>query len=159
MTVASQITDPVGAGYRITEAARSFSPGTLGRGDYGSRWVYGQAGAALAAGDVCYFSKEFVAAQLTTSASPRGALIGVPRVAVASGSWAWFQISGQCPITTAGAVAVNARLNTTATAGALDDDGTSGAKVIEGAVLAVAAAGASTGNEATLNDPYVGATL
>ena len=159
MTVASQITDPVGAGYRITEASRSFSPGTLGRGDYGSRWVYAQAGAALAAGDVCYLSKEFVAAQATTSASPRGALVAVPRVAVASGYWAWFQISGQCPVTSAAAVAANSRLNTTATAGAIDDDGTTGAKVIEGMVLAVAASGASTGNEATLNDPYIGATL
>lgn len=160
MTVASQITYPVGAGYRITEASRTFAPGTKAFGDYGSEWIYGQAGAsALAAGDVCVFTKEFVASGVTTTNSPRGALVGVPRVAFAASAWGWFQTGGQCPVRTAGAVSVNARVNTTATAGAIDDDGTTGAKVIDGFVLAAAAAGATTDTEATLNSPAVGATL
>lgn len=159
MAVATQISYPAGAGFRIVEAKPSFELGSQALGNYGAIFVYGKASAALAAGDVVYFDKDFNAAGITTSASPLGALIGVPRVDIASGSYGWFQVKGQAPVRTANAATVNTRLNTTATAGAVDDDGTTGAKVIDGMVLAVAAAGASTQTEATLRNPVVGATL
>jgi hypothetical protein len=51
------------------------------------------------------------------------------------------------------------RLNTTATVGALDDDGTAGARVINGIALTASRA-ASQGNAVgILNFPQVGVTL
>jgi hypothetical protein len=53
--------------------------------------------------------------------------------------------------------AVGDQINTTATAGRLDDDGTSGAEVVDGVFVGtVAAANASTVH---LNNPSVGATI
>jgi hypothetical protein len=78
---------------------------------------------------------------------------------MADNEFGWFQIYGKGSLRTSAAAAKGTRLNTTATAGALDDDGTAGARVINGAVLGVATGGAATSADAVFTYPSVGATV
>jgi hypothetical protein len=158
MAASSIIIDFTGASLRIPDTNAQFSPGHVAHGDYGGKYLYGKANATFAAGDVIYFDKDFIANPITTTNSPRGAKVAVAKMAMTSGQWGFFQVGGQALVRAAAAATVNTRLNTTATAGAIDDDGTTGAKEILGAVFAVAATGAGT-FEATLTDPIVNATL
>ena len=158
MTVSSLIFDLTGASLKSADNKSQFTPGQYAHGDYGGVFIYGAALANFAIGDLIFFDKDYNAAALTTAASPRGAKVAAAKVAMVTGQYGWFQVGGQALVKCAAAVAVNARLNTTATTSAADDDGTAGNKEILGAVLAVAAAGAGTA-EATLTEPYVNATL
>jgi hypothetical protein len=73
--------------------------------------------------------------------------------------YCWYQVFGTCSALTAGAVAVGTRLNTTATAGAIDDDGTAGARPILGAVFKTLVAGAQIGADCRLVYPSIGLTI
>lgn len=160
MAISNMTTDIVGAWVtKNPDTIPQFNPGTMASGDSGGWFIYGQAGAAIAAGDFVHFNNSYSAALITTASSPRGAKVGVARYALASGQWGWFQTGGQAPGRTAAAVAAGAQLNTTATGGAIDDDATAGAKRIDGIGILVAAAGATTNTEFVLSDPVVGATL
>jgi len=79
--------------------------------------------------------------------------------ALAANQFGWFQIYGRGAVLTAAAVAVGTRLNTTATAGAIDDDGTAGARAINGLVLKTAAGGAVVAPDARFSYPTVGVTI
>jgi hypothetical protein len=59
-------------------------------------------------------------------------------VYIVAGTYGWVQIYGACNIQVAASCAANVRLNTTATAGQIDDDGTGGAFAISGAILTTA---------------------
>lgn len=152
--------EPVGASIlKNPDTVQQFNLGQRTEGDFGGGFQYGRAGAAIAAGDFVVFDKDYNATLLTTANSPRNAKIAVARYAFASGQFGWFQIEGGVPGRTAGAVAAGVRVNTTATGGAIDDDGTVGAKEIWGAFIPVAAAGATTNTEFHLSIPIVGQTL
>lgn len=147
----------------------AFKLGTRGVYDHptlGSQeFVYGQAsGAVTGLGFVCVETANFTFAMATTAntaggAGGHGSRVGVAQAPMANGQFGWFQIYGRSSVRTAGPVALGTRLNTTATAGAVDDDGTAGARVINGAVLQAAAAGAETNASGVLNYPTVGATI
>lgn len=150
-------------------AVPQFKLGTRGVYDHptlGSQeFVYGQAsGAVTGAGFVCVESNNSTFAMATTANTAggqagHGSRVGVAQAAMTNGQFGWFQIYGRAPVRTVGPVAVGTRLNTTATAGAIDDDGTAGARVINGVVLHVAAAGAETNQSGMLSYPTVGATI
>lgn len=159
MTISTNPASIAGVNLAIVDTAAAFQPGTLVHGNYGGEWVYVQASAAIAAGDFVVISKDYAVSLLTTTNSPRGSKVGVCRTALANTEWGWVQTAGQAPGRTANAVAANARINTTATGGAVDDDGTGGAKEILGVGIPVAAAGATTNTEFTLTNPVVGVTL
>lgn len=159
MATTNSIKNPVGVKFTVPDATQQFDLGSRAEGDYAGQFFYGKADAALAAGDVIVFDKDFNATGLATANSPRGAKIGVARVAFASGQFGWFQVGGQAPIRTSAAVAAGVRLNTTATAGAVDDDGTASTKEIVGMTLSTLASGATTTAEAVMTEPFVGATL
>lgn len=159
MTVSSNPSSILGVNITLTDTVRRMAVGTHVMGDYGGEWLYAVASAAIAAGDWVILSKDYAASLATTTNSPKGAKVGIARAAMASGEYGWIQVGGQAPGRTAGAVAANAAINTTATGGAVDDDATSGAKVINGVAIPVAAGGATTATEFTLTDPTVGATL
>lgn len=97
----------------------------------------------------------------TTNAAPgtgTGKRCGVAMAAAAANQYGWLQIKGKGVVRCAAAVAVWTRMNTTATAGALDDDATTGARAIDGIALHTAAGGA--GNAVCqLENPRVGVTL
>lgn len=126
----------------------------------GREYMFVSASAAIAAGDVVQLTAAHAAAGLTTAASPRGRRVGVAAGAIASGSFGWVQVKGVCAaINVLTLAAADVRLNTTATAGTLDDDGGAGSKQIEGVYLS-AARGAGTGPApGVLNYPFVSVTI
>jgi len=88
-----------------------------------------------------------------------GSRVGVAMASLGVNQSGWFQVLGKCAALTAGAVVLGTRLNTTGVAGAVDDDGTLGARVINGLVFKTAAVGAAASVDARLFYPTVGATL
>jgi len=151
----------------------AFRLGTLGGFDdpvlgY-QEFVYGRAdGAVTGAGFACVeltgATNGFDFAMVTTANTAagqngHGSRIGVAQIALADNQYGWFQVYGKGSLRTAGAAAKGTRLNTTATAGALDDDATASSRAINGVVLGTATGGAATGPDAVFSYPTVGVTL
>lgn len=128
-------------------------------------YVYGSAVGVQTVGQVCVEGAAGVYTPATTTNTAGGQVgghgtrVGVAQFAATAGQFGWYQVYGQCTALTAGAVAVGTRINTTATAGAIDDDGTVGARAINGAVFKTAAAGAAVSADFRLSYPSVGVTL
>jgi hypothetical protein len=129
-------------------------------------YVYGRAaGAITAAGYVCVEAtlNDFAMASTTTTApgaSGHGTRVGVAQAAMADNDYGWFQVYGKGSVRTLASAAKGTRLNSTATAGALDDDGTAGSEAINGLTLGTATGGAEATNaDAILSYPSVGVTL
>lgn len=105
----------------------------------------------------------FTAAQATTTTTAPGAgqgkMVGVARAAIADTGYGWVQVFGAGVVRVAASAAAYTNLNSTATAGQIDDDGTAGAEVIDGIVLDVANGGAAGTVTAWLNWPKVGRTI
>ncbi len=105
----------------------------------------------------------FTAVQTTTTtAAPgtgTGKSVGVAPLAFASGDYGWVQVYGAGVVRVAASCAAYTRLNSTATAGQIDDDATVGARVIDGIVLDVANGGSAGTVAAWINWPRVGVTL
>lgn len=151
-------------------AAPAFRLGTRGGYDDPTNgyqeFVYGRAaGAVTAAGYACVEATgfDFAMASTTTTApgqSGPGSRVGVAQAALADNEFGWFQVYGKGAVRTLGLAAKGTRLNTTGTAGALDDDGTAGAESVLGIVLGTATgADAATNADAMLSYPVVGITL
>lgn len=127
----------------------------------GKVWVLVKASAAIAQYDVVTYDETYntTVAPLSTSNDARGDKVGVAPVAFASGDYGWLQIAGPCTMNVLASCAANVRLNTTATAGSLDDDGTASSLQVEGIYLTTAR-GSSAGSAAgILNYPIQGVTL
>lgn len=129
-------------------------------------YIYGQArGAVTGAGYVCVAQTGFDFAMATvTETAPGttgpGSPVGVAMAAMADNGYGWFQISGKGTVRTLASAAKGTRLNSTATAGCLDDDGTASSEQILGVVLGTATGGAEANNaDAYLTYPVVGVTL
>ncbi len=128
----------------------------------GREFVYAQASAAITANFVCIITEAYIATMVTTANSLYGTAIGVCNSAdaLATGDQAWFQVKGPVAgIQVLASAAANVRLNTTATAGALDDDGTASSKSILGIALTTARAASAGLAPAILSYPTVGPTL
>lgn len=129
-------------------------------------FVYGRAnGAVTALGYVCVEQTgfDFAMATVTLTApgsSGPGSRIGVAQAALADNEYGWFQIYGKGSLRTLASAAKGTRLNSTATAGAVDDDGTASSEQIFGLVVMTATGGAEATNaDAMLAYPVVGVTL
>lgn len=125
----------------------------------GKDWVFILAGGAIGQYDVAVFDEVYGALALSTSNDARGDLVGVAPSAIASGSYGWLQVYGPATMNVLASCAANARLNTTATAGSLDDDGTSTTFSIDGVVLTTARAASNGSAPAILNYPQIGAVI
>lgn len=139
---------------------RAFSLGDRHIDQNGNEWVFVQAsGAITGAGYVVRITPAYAAAQLSTSNDARGDLVGVAAVAFADTEYGWVQVKGTCVIQVAASCAANVRLNTTGTAGQIDDDGTAGAIEVQGAFLTTARAASAGTAPGILNYPIQGVTL
>jgi hypothetical protein len=125
----------------------------------GKEYVFVTAASAITATYVCVFDEAYSAAHLSTSNDARGDLVGVAPVAIASGSYGWLQVKGPCLAQVLASCAANVRINTTATAGALDDDGTVGSLQVEGIYLTASRAASQGSAAAILSYPIQGVTL
>jgi hypothetical protein len=89
-----------------------------------------------------------------------GSRCGAAQAAMADNEYGWFQIYGKGSVRTLASAAKGTRLNSTATTGALDDDGTAGLEQIMGVVIGTATGGAAATNaDAYFTYPVVGQTL
>lgn len=151
-------------------AVPEFRLGTVGAYDDPTlghqEFVYGRAnGAVTGLGYLCLEQTgfDFVMATVTTSApgaSGPGTRAAAAQAALADNEYGWFQIYGKGSLRTLASAAIGTRLNTTATGGAVDDDGTAGAEQILGLVLMTATGGAAaTNSDAMFSYPVVGVTL
>lgn len=129
----------------------------------GKEYVYVQsdAGGVTGAGYVVLINRTFAADMIdtTNSATARGLLVGVAPAAVAASGYFWAQVWGAASIRVAASAAAAVALNTTATAGQVDDDATTGAEVVENLVLTTANGGAAGTAAGFLTYPTVRATL
>lgn len=159
---------------KATVTASSSTPlfrlGTIGGYDDPTNgyqeFVYGRAdGAVTGAGYLCVEETGFDFAMATTTntapgASGHGTRVGAAQAVLADNEYGWFQIYGKGSLRTLASAAKGTRLNSTATAGAVDDDGTTGARAINGIVLGTATGGAAATNADTIfSYPTVGATI
>ena len=131
----------------LVAGGKGFSIGDTYVDNAGNGYTFIVAGGAITgAGFVVRFGTDYSATMISTSNDARGDRVGVALAAFASGEYGWVQTSGVfANVQVLASAAANTRLNTTATAGALDDDGTAGSFPIDGLVLTTARA-ASQGN-------------
>lgn len=126
----------------------------------GKEYVYVQAnGAITGAGYVAYFDTSYQAVMLSTSNDARGNLVGIAPAAFADDDYGWLQVKGPCVVRVAASAAANTQLNTTGTAGQIDDDATTGAMVVDRVILTTANGGSAGTVAAIISYPAVGATL
>ena len=109
----------------------------------GNEFVYVQADGTITAGDVVIISEAFQADALdtTNSAGAINNAVGVAKGTLTDDQYGWVQIYGVAPVinATTGATA-NTKLNSTSTAGRVNDDGTGGTETIHGLNLTETAA-------------------
>lgn len=112
----------------------------------GGTWIYCSLPAIVQAGSACVIDPvTFLATLATTANSPFGQRVGIAPAIASLGNYGWLQIAGEVDNLYVGAnCAANVRLNTTATGGMLDDDGTALSKSVLG-VTAFAARGGTNG--------------
>lgn len=131
--------------------------GTRGRDQLGNSYILLAAGAAIATqGNIGFWDEAFAFTLLSTAndvgGTPVAGNIGLP---TALGQRFWAIVEGMGPARVLANAAADARLNTTATAGALDDDGTAAAFAIEGLHLMTANGGATASVLARYSNPHV----
>lgn len=134
--------------------------GTRVEGTEGSVFVYCQANGAITGdGYVVFIDEGFQADMLETTISGTefGSRVGVAKHAFADNEYGWIQIAGTCDIRVAASAAANTTLNTTATAGQLDDDNLVGSENVDGLILTTANGGSAGNAEGVLNFPTIGA--
>lgn len=155
---------------KAATAVPEFKLGTVAGYDHPTagyqEFVYGRAaGAITGLGYLCVEATgfDFAMASTTTTApgaSGFGSRAGAAQAAMADNEYGWFQIFGKGALRTLASAAKGTRLNSTATAGAVDDDGTAGSEAIDGVVLGTATGGAeATNTDAMFCYPHVGGTL
>ena len=154
---------------RTSAEGPEFTPGTIGwnqtsAGPKGYIYVQDSGSAITGDGYVALVDgSAFTAVMATTTTSAPGAgagkLAGVARAAIAASGYGWLQIFGAGTVLTAASCAAYTVINTTATAGQLDDDAAVGAEVIDGIVLDTATGASAAATAAFLNWPKVGRTL
>jgi len=143
------------------------SPGQIGMDFQGRvyQFVKVDAQGATGAGFVLAIEGSSTDADMveTTVSAPgtsQGCRVGVAMAAIPASGFGWLCIFGMnVPVQVLASAAKGSRLNTTATAGALDDDGTTGSEEVTGIALDAARAASQGNANATVTWPYIGRTL
>lgn len=143
----------------LAQSGKGFKLGQIGSTYDGKAYLFVSAGSAVAASDVVFVNASHAVVPLGTANDAYGWRVAVAPVAIASGDYGWVQIYGAATLNVKASCAANVRVNTTATAGSPDDDGTTGAMEIRGVMLTTARGGTDGSAVGLLNYPVVGATL
>ena len=153
---------------RASTEGAEFDPGQIGFniGSDGSKgYIYVQDSGSGITGDgyIALVGSDGKAVMSSTAAAApatgTGKIAGAARAAIAANGYGWLQIFGPGAVRVLASAVAYTTLNTTATAGAVDDDATTGARVIDGIVIDTAN-GASAGSVSGMfNWPRVGRTL
>ena len=92
-----------------------------------------------------------------TNGANKGQLVGVARTSFGANQYGWLQVAGKAQVRVAANAAANSVLNTTGTAGELDDGASAGTYNVPGVVLTTGAGGSAETVEGVLNNPELGA--
>lgn len=109
--------------------------------------------------DVSAFTAIMSTTTTTAPGTGAGKPVGVARAAFTASYYGWVQVFGPGTVRVLASAVAYTYLNSTGTAGALDDDATASSEVIDGIVLDVANGGATSNVAGFLNWPRVGRTL
>jgi hypothetical protein len=157
--IGAKLDDTISASL-LTVSGKGFGLGDRYVSNDGTEWAFVQASAAIAQYDVVTLTSAYAAAPLGTANDARGNLVGVAPVAFASTDYGWVQVKGPVAnMNVLASAAANVRLNTTGTAGSLDDDGTATTMQVQGIYLTTARGGTNGPAPGILNYPYVDVTL
>jgi hypothetical protein len=146
-------------------AIPGFSVGTFGEDNLGREYVFMKADATgwTGAGYVCYIGAGTAGMITTTTTTPgtdSSQPVGIAQAAVAANGWGWLCVRGiGVNIRVAASCVKGTVLNTTATAGTIDDDATAGAEVIQGLCITTTNGGSPGNQPGNLIYPSVGRTL
>lgn len=137
----------------------SFKLGTRAQDAGGREFVYVGADAAITAGDACIVHEDYGAQGITTTLAAagtgQGKQVGVAMATLASGEFGWLCIFGtgtDVVVKVSASCAAFTTLQTTATAGQLDDAATA---AVAGIVLIAANGGSAATVQAVLTYPRV----
>jgi hypothetical protein len=146
-------TAAVSATNNVDNPGPPFAVGTVAKGSGDSEFVFVKAGATINLGDCCVItSATQIANPITTTLALLGLQVGFAQVPIANGAYGWLQRNGACAnINVAASCVQNVILNTTATAGVLDDAAT---VPVNRAVITTTVTGAAT-VAGTLNNTAV----
>lgn len=137
----------------VTDASKlSFKPGERVYDNAGGSWIYCKIAlnsTASVQGNAYHINGAGTAVLATTTLALFGMYLGFPAVSIPADTvndqYAWLQVHGPCEgIRVAVSCVTRVRLNTTATAGLLDDDATSGAKTADGVTIDTTEPGTGT---------------
>lgn len=138
--------------YQAVHASKRFRLLTRKRDIAGNDYVYLKGVASTAVGDAVVYDEAGVTARLSTSTAVAQPVAIAMAANILATTFSWYQIYGLCPVVNCAAtVAADAYLQSTGTAGQVDDT-TTAAKSIVGATSA--SAGASNVLTAWLNYPF-----
>lgn len=139
-----------------------FKVGQLGADEAGNVFQFVRANGALTVGDVVaideVYDADAVETTVSTPTTGQGLPLGVAVSVLADNDWGWVQRVGVCAsINCVSDTGVHTELNTTASAGRLDDDATVGAEKVPG--ITITGSIASNRAAGLLNWPFIGATI
>ncbi|WP_431321672.1 hypothetical protein [Rhizobium sp. YTU87027] len=143
----------------LAASGKGFGLGDRYVNNLGNEFVFVQAASAIAQYDTVFFTAAYAASSLGTANDARGNLCGVAPVAFAANEYGWVQVKGPTTMNVKASCAANVRLNTTATAGSPDDDGTATTMQIQGMYLTTARGGTDGSAPGILSYPFIDATL
>lgn len=134
----------IGANLTNPQASATFGLGDLHTDYRGYKWVYVKASSAISAYAYVCVDEAGAALNGTKALVDAGYQVAVAPAAFSADDYGWVQISGVCTMLTAGSVAADTSIYTSATAGQVDDSSTSQTQ-LAGVVLtaATSTAGAS----------------
>lgn len=151
---------PATGAYNFGTSNPTFVVGQTADGQDGSKWVYVKygVGGSTGLGFVMVYDEDFLAVMVSTSNDTFGDKIGVSPAAALVDNYGWLQIFGTCDaIQVLASCGANIAINTTVTAGALDDSGAAGFQ-ISGIILTTARAASQGNAPGILNYPLITAT-
>lgn len=136
--------------YQAIHASKRFRLGTKKRSIDGKEFIYLKGVASLAVGDAVVFDESGTSARLSTSTAVAQPVAVAMAANTSSSNYSWFQIYGLATVN-AGTVAADAYLQSSASAGAVDDTTTAGKTIVGATSASATASGQIT---AWLNYPF-----
>jgi len=138
------------------KTAQDFALGECTMGVDGTKWMFVQAGGAVAQYDCVGITEAFQAIAMTKGIADDGHIVAFAQAAFADNEYGWVACEGadaNFKVNVLADCAADVALYTTATAGKLDDDSTTQTQ-IQGAVIVTLNGGSTAAVAAILTNPH-----
>lgn len=156
----SFITEPAGANPALTHTVPQFKPGTIGRGNNGTEWMYVKAsGAAIKQYYVAAINNSFGAAPASATTAAQGYKPGIAQAAFAQDEYGWVAVrgGGDLKVKTAATCVKDSQLfvgTTGNSAGVVGSSSATGSCKLNGVVTVTTAASAGALPTVTMTSPW-----